>query len=57
VKLVVYKAKDGFRWRCVADSGKIVSESGEVFEKRTYALQAAERFGPADAEIESRTDG
>jgi hypothetical protein len=31
---------------------EIVSESGEAYENKSYAMEAARRFGPADAEIE-----
>jgi uncharacterized protein YegP (UPF0339 family) len=59
LKIVVWKAKDGFRWKTIAENGKIVSESGEAYERQTYALEAAERFRPADAEveIEDETEG
>jgi hypothetical protein len=42
----VYRAADGWRWHAVA--GEIVSESGEAYENRSYAMEAARRFGPAD---------
>jgi hypothetical protein len=32
-------------------NGEILSESGEAWESKSYPLQAARRFGPADAEI------
>jgi cellobiose-specific phosphotransferase system component IIA len=35
-----------------AASGEIVRESGDAHEDKVYALEAARRFGPADAEIE-----
>jgi uncharacterized protein YegP (UPF0339 family) len=41
-----------WRWPARADNGEIVSESGESYESRTYAVEAADRFGPGDAEIE-----
>jgi len=43
---------DGWRWRAEADNGEIVSESGEAYEHKSYAMEAARRFGPAGAEIE-----
>ena len=59
MKITVYRAEDGWRWRAravngeiVSESGEIVSESGEAYENKSYAMEAARRFGPADAEIE-----
>ena len=52
MKITVYRAQDGWRWRARAVNGEIVSESGEAYENKSYALEAARRFGPADAEIE-----
>jgi len=51
MKIVVYRAIDGWRWRAEAPNGEIVSESGEAYENKSYALEAARRFGPANAEI------
>jgi uncharacterized protein YegP (UPF0339 family) len=52
MKMVVYRAQDGWRWRAEAANGEVVSESGEAYENKAYALEAARRFGPHDAEIE-----
>jgi uncharacterized protein YegP (UPF0339 family) len=52
MKITVYRAIDGWRWRTEAANGEIVSESGEAYENKSYAMEAARRFGPADAEIE-----
>jgi uncharacterized protein YegP (UPF0339 family) len=52
MKITVYQAEDGWRWRARASNGEIVSESGEAYENKSYALEAARRFGPAHAEIE-----
>jgi uncharacterized protein YegP (UPF0339 family) len=52
LKITVYRAIDGWRWRAEAANGEIVSESGEAYENKSYAMEAARRFGPADAEIE-----
>jgi uncharacterized protein YegP (UPF0339 family) len=46
MKITVYRAADGWRWRAQADNGEIVSESGEAYENKAYAIEAAERFGP-----------
>jgi uncharacterized protein YegP (UPF0339 family) len=48
----LYQAADGWRWRAKAVNGEIVSESGEAYENKSYALEAARRFGPGEAEIE-----
>jgi uncharacterized protein YegP (UPF0339 family) len=52
MKITVYLAADGWRWRAQAANGEIVSESSEAYEHKSYAMEAARRFGPADAEIE-----
>ena len=52
MKITVYRAIDGWRWRAEAATGEIVSESGEAYENKSYALEAARRFGPADAEVD-----
>ena len=35
-----------------ASNGEIVSESGEAYENKSYAIEAAERFSPREAEME-----
>jgi uncharacterized protein YegP (UPF0339 family) len=52
MKITVYRAADRWRWRAQTANGEIVSESGEAYGNKSYALEAARRFGPADAEIE-----
>jgi hypothetical protein len=52
MKITAYRAQDGWRWQAQTASGEIVSESGEAYEDKVYALEAARRCGPADAEIE-----
>jgi hypothetical protein len=39
-------------WR----NGEIVSGSGEAYENKSYMLEAARRFGPADAEMELESE-
>jgi hypothetical protein len=34
MKITVYRAEDGWRWRARAANGEIVSESGEAYENR-----------------------
>ena len=45
-RLVVYPAKDGFRWRCVARNNRIISDSGESYTRRADAKRAALRNYP-----------
>jgi uncharacterized protein YegP (UPF0339 family) len=52
MKITVYRAADGWRWHAKAVNGELVSESGEAYENKSHALEAARRFGPGDAEIE-----
>jgi uncharacterized protein YegP (UPF0339 family) len=52
MKITVYRAADGWRWRARADNGEIVSESGEAYKNKSYAIEAAEWFGPREAEME-----
>lgn len=35
---VVYRAKDGWRWRLKARNGRIVAESGEAYTRKRGAL-------------------
>jgi uncharacterized protein YegP (UPF0339 family) len=52
MKITVYKAEDGYRWRARAANGEIVSESGEAYQHKSYVREAARRFGSAGAELE-----
>jgi uncharacterized protein YegP (UPF0339 family) len=36
MKVMVYRAEDGWRWRAIADNGEIVSESGEAYENKFW---------------------
>lgn len=43
-KVVVYRAKDGWRWRRLNPwNGKLVDESGESYTRKADAKKAAER--------------
>lgn len=56
-KVLVYKAKDGFRWRLIAANYRIVAESGEAYAKRQnvmYAVNSLPRF-IGDAEVVDQT--
>ena len=46
----VYQADDGWRWHAKSTNGEIV---GEAYEDKSYAIQAAKKFGPTDAVIET----
>ncbi len=39
--IVLYKAKDGWRWRLVAPNGKVTAESGEAYIRRYDCRMAA----------------
>ena len=43
-RLVIYHARDGWRWRLVAKNGRIVAESGEAYEALSNAERAAGRL-------------
>jgi RNA polymerase sigma factor FliA len=50
--VTVYRDKEGlWRWHARAGNGEIVSESGEGFEDKSWAIQSAKKFGPRDAVI------
>lgn len=44
-KTIIYKARDGWRWRAKV-RGKIVAESGEAYTKLAHCVRMAERYGP-----------
>jgi RNA polymerase sigma factor FliA len=54
--VTVYRDEEGlWRWHARAGNGEIVSESGEGFEDKSWAIQSAKKFGPTNAVI--ITDG
>jgi uncharacterized protein YegP (UPF0339 family) len=53
MKITVYRAQDGWRWRARASNDEIFSESGEADENKSYAMEAAKKFGPRDAVIQT----
>jgi uncharacterized protein YegP (UPF0339 family) len=55
MEIRVYRAIDGWRWRAEAANGEVVSESGEAYENKSWAIQSAKKFGPTNAVI--FTDG
>lgn len=44
-RIVVYFAKDGWRWRLTAANGKIIADSGESYIRRYDAKIAANCLG------------
>jgi uncharacterized protein YegP (UPF0339 family) len=48
MKLDIYKAADGWRWRFVAENGRIIAESGEAYTRNADAERA---FATAQAGI------
>lgn len=44
--VLVYRARDGYRWRRVSANHRIVAESGEAFTSHTYALESATDLNP-----------
>jgi uncharacterized protein YegP (UPF0339 family) len=56
-KVVIYPAQDGWRWHRVAPNGEVVSESGEAYERKDGAEEAAARQHEGlDVVIEVRDD-
>lgn len=47
MKLHIYKAKDGFRWRLRARNGKITAESGEAYSNRSKCVDGWHRVEKA----------
>lgn len=47
--LVIYKAKDGWRWRLWSTNGHIVADSGEAYGRRVDCRRAAERLAATAA--------
>lgn len=42
-KIIVYQAKDGWRWRRIAPNNRVVSDSGEAYTRKADAEEAAAR--------------
>ncbi len=40
----IYKAKDGWRWRCCAGNQKIIADSGEAYTRHSDARRALNKF-------------
>lgn len=43
LKVQVYAAKDGFRWRMFR-GGRIIAESGEAYTRHDHCVRAVTRF-------------
>jgi uncharacterized protein YegP (UPF0339 family) len=47
--VIVYQDESGeYRWHA---NGEIVSESGEGYQDKSYAIESAKKFGPTNAVI------
>jgi uncharacterized protein YegP (UPF0339 family) len=52
MRVIVYRDEEGlWCWHANSGNGEIVSESGEGYEDRSYAIAAARKFDPRDAVI------
>ena len=40
-RMLVYHAKDGWRWRLKAQNGNIIADSGQAYVRQRNALDAA----------------
>ena len=43
MKIHIYKAKDGYRWRAVARNGRTVADGGEAYTRKPGAVRAVRR--------------
>lgn len=50
-EVLVYKAKDGYRWHAQALNGRYVAESGEAFTRKAGAMKSAEDYAPAGWDV------
>lgn len=44
MRIIVYSAKDGWRWRAVARNGRIVGDGAEAYTRKRSAVRAARAF-------------
>lgn len=59
MKLIIWKAKDGWRWHVKARNGKIIAESGESYKRRATMLNTIQKLASClwdGVEIEDRKD-
>lgn len=53
MRVTVYRAKDGWRWKLVASNGELTAESGEGYVNKAHAVRmAAEMADAIAAELE-----
>ena len=43
MKIHIYEAKDGWRWRAKARNGRIISDGGEGYTRKAGAVRAVKR--------------
>ena len=51
-KVTVYEAKDGWRWHRQSENGEIVSESGEDYENKGWAVHIATEVNGGEFVVE-----
>lgn len=60
MKFQIYPAKDGFRWKLLADNNKIIADSGEAYVSQGNAHRAVKTvrkaIGNADIEVVKEKD-
>lgn len=44
MKFVIYKAKDGWRWRAIARNSKVVADGAEGYARKSGAQKALKKF-------------
>lgn len=44
MKVVIYQADDGWRWRLIARNGLTLGDSGEAYTRKDDAYEAARRI-------------
>ncbi len=52
MKVIVYKAKDGWRWQARARNGRILANSAEGYTKRKHAVRMATRITMRQPEVQ-----
>jgi uncharacterized protein YegP (UPF0339 family) len=51
----IYRAKDGFRWRCIHHNGNIIAESGEAYKSKHSLKRTLDNFMMAIAQHDWNT--
>lgn len=52
MRMVVWRAVDGWRWTLTARNGRKVADSGEAYRRRTDCLRMATRFAGDGTRVE-----